>query len=366
MRLACVFLFCLGTAGSVLAAERLKIVYFHDEDRSSLQIRDLAFLDPERGMAVGALADSRGGKPKGVGLVTTDAGHTWTMIRLPAPAAWLFLDARAGWIGGNGRVWKTHDFGQTWKRVGKLDGVSRVFFVDAQRGWAVGARKSIFETGDGGEHWRPLPAAEQFKTTRDITVFNCIAFADAKHGFITGSARPPRRGMSPRLADWLDPESREREWPSTMLLLATRDGGQTWQESVTSVFGQVTRLRLAADGRGMALIEFRGEFPFPSEVIAMDLRTGSSQRVFRSKDRSVTDIALAGEVTWLAAVEPPGRLLRSPVPGKLKLLRSTDLSNWTEIDVDYRAVAGRAVCVLAGSTLWVGTDTGMLLRLEKE
>jgi hypothetical protein len=66
----------------------------------------------------------------------------------------------------------------------------------------------------------------------------------------------------------------------------------------------------------------------------------------------------------LAAVEPPGRLRSAPIPGKVKLLTSTDLKTWTEMAVDYRAVARRLV--LAGPDrehLWAATDTGMILRL---
>jgi hypothetical protein len=58
---------------------------------------------------------------------------------------------------------------------------------------------------------------------------------------------------------------------------------------------------------------------------------------------------------------------RTPVPGKLKILQSDDLTTWREMAVDFRAVARRAV--LAGPDaghLWVATDTGMVLRLEQE
>ena len=46
------------------------------------------------------------------------------------------------------------------------------------------------------------------------------------------------------------------------------------------------------------------------------------------------------------------------------MLTSTNLKDWTEMDVDYRAVARSLV--LAGpdpAHLWAATDTGMILRL---
>ncbi|MCL6508106.1 MAG: hypothetical protein K6T59_13900, partial [Bryobacteraceae bacterium] len=69
---------------------------------------------------------------------------------------------------------------------------------------------------------------------------------------------------------------------------------------------------------------------------------------------------------YLAAVEPAGKLRRSPVPGRLHILRSDDLTTWSEMPVDYRAVARRAVLAAAGrKDIWVATDTGMILRLEE-
>jgi hypothetical protein len=64
-------------------------------------------------------------------------------------------------------------------------------------------------------------------------------------------------------------------------------------------------------------------------------------------------------------VEPPGKLRSAPIPGKVKMLASADLKTWTEMAVDYRAVAQSLV--LAGPDpehLWAATDTGMILRLS--
>jgi hypothetical protein len=73
-----------------------------------------------------------------------------------------------------------------------------------------------------------------------------------------------------------------------------------------------------------------------------------------------------GPVAFLAAVEPPGRLNTVPIPGKVKMLKSVDLVDWKEMEVDYRATA--TTLVLAGPDpdhLWLATDTGMILHLVK-
>jgi hypothetical protein len=67
---------------------------------------------------------------------------------------------------------------------------------------------------------------------------------------------------------------------------------------------------------------------------------------------------------YLAAVEPPGKLNSLPIPGKVKMLTTLDFETWTEMEVDYKAVARSLV--LAGPDpdhQWAATDTGMILHL---
>ena len=111
---------------------------------------------------------------------------------------------------------------------------------------------------------------------------------------------------------------------------------------------------------------YADSFEWPSEVYRLDLATGKSTSVFKQKDRRVTDAALFPDGrAFLAAVEPPGRLRSAPIPGKVRILTSTNLKDWAEMAVDYRAVAQSLV--LAGPDadhLWAATDTGMILRLS--
>jgi hypothetical protein len=66
----------------------------------------------------------------------------------------------------------------------------------------------------------------------------------------------------------------------------------------------------------------------------------------------------------LAAVEPPGKSNQVPIPGKLKILKSSNLKVWLEMDVDYRAVGQRAILAAPDDRhIWVATDTGMILNL---
>jgi len=48
------------------------------------------------------------------------------------------------------------------------------------------------------------------------------------------------------------------------------------------------------------------------------------------------------------------------------MLKSSNLKVWEEMPVDYRAVAQRATLAAPDEHhLWVATDTGMILALEK-
>jgi hypothetical protein len=114
---------------------------------------------------------------------------------------------------------------------------------------------------------------------------------------------------------------------------------------------------------------FEDSFEVPSEVVLSGLYTGKSTTVFRDAARRVTDALLFdvsdGPQAYLAAVEPPGKLNSAPIPGKIKMLSSADMSTWSEMNVDYRAVA-RTV-MLAGpdaAHVWAATDTGMILHLQ--
>jgi hypothetical protein len=168
----------------------------------------------------------------------------------------------------------------------------------------------------------------------------------------------------------MEPEEsqKRREWPAVTILMETHDGGKSWSLSQTTLFGAITQVRLAPDGRGLGLVQFFESFLWPSEVFQFDWTTGKSSRVFRQKDRRVTDLVLSPDgAAYLAAIEPPGTLTQAPIPGKVKVLRSSNLTDWQEMQVDYRASARRVVLAAAGpGQLWAGTDTGMVLKLTTE
>jgi photosystem II stability/assembly factor-like uncharacterized protein len=353
-------------AGPAETSERWRVLYFYDELQSSLVINDFKFMTAERGIAAGFLLDKKG-KIKATAITTSDGGAHWTLVPLKeVPLSVFFLDENRGWMVGDKFLWSSADGGRTWLKLGELSDAVRVYFANQDRGWAVGEQKKVYETSDGGKTWNTVPAAAKPESTPERTVYNWIDFANPKVGIVTGWNQPPGRA-STRLPEWMNPTSTrfQRETPRVSIFLQTRDGGRTWDATTGSLFGHVTCVRLSPAGYGLGLIEFSEAFEWPSEVFRIDWTTGKSERVFRQKSRLVTDVALPPTGSaYLAGIEKVDKLLDSPVPGKLKIMRSDDWSNWQEMEVDYRATAHRAMLsAVDDRNIWVATDTGMILKL---
>jgi len=341
--------------------------YEHDVDNESLELVDLQFPSAQRGIAVGLRTIKTRTRP--VALVTSNGGKTWEWVNLDAPPVSLFfLDDSTGWVVTTKGLYQTVESGRSWKKQKAPKDILRVYFQTPERGWAIGLRKAFYETSDGGASWRRVEAAEKPEGRPEYTFYSWMTFANPKYGVVVGSSRPPRPGR--HLPIWLDPEgaSRRRELPALTIMLQTSDGGNTWQHSVASLFGQITRLRVLGP-RGLGLFEFQNRFVYPSEVVRVDMDKGKSETVFHRKDRAVTDvIAFPDGTAYLAGYEPVGEIAALPVPGKLRMLTSTDpdWKHWVEMPADYRAVANRVVLAASDAdNVWAATDTGMILKLEK-
>jgi len=348
-------------------AERWRRLYFYDELQSSLVINDFKFTSVHHGVAVGFLLD-KNEKIKPVALSSDDGGVHWTFAPLKeVPLSLFFVGDQQGWIVGDKAIWHSDDGGRAWRKLADLENAVRLYFLDNQHGFAVCEEKKVYETTDGGKQWNAVEAAAQPESNPDQTVYNWIDFAGSGSGIITGWNQPPGSSLM-RLPEWMNPSAARtrRETPRVSIFLQTRDGGKTWDASTGSLFGHVTCVRLSPAGFGLGLIEFTSAFDWPSEVFRIDSTTGASERAYREKNRLVTDIALPPTgPAYLAGIEKLDRLSDSPVPGKLKVLRSDDFANWQEMDVDYRATAHRAMLsAVDDRNIWVATDTGMILKLS--
>jgi len=355
------------TATHALPAGKWKLTYFHDEDKSSLVLNGIAASSPQCAVAIGAIRSA--GKAKPVAVVSADGGRSWTVHPLKsAPHSVQMLTSRLGFLAAEDGVWRTGDCGRTWERISRLKGIVRVHFLDERQGFAAGAPKKALRTSDGGQSWRDLEIENAPQADPERSVYANIAFTDDGFGMIGGWHKPRRPASPSGLPVWMDPESagERRQWPSLTLMLQTLDFGKTWRGFSSSILGQMTRIQLRGDV-GLTLVEFEQSFDWPCEVYRIHIRGGESSRIFREKDRAITDIALPpGGSALLAGFEPVGSLHQLPVPGKVRILGSEDLRTFHEFPVDYRAVARRVWLAAppSGPPL-AATDTGMILRLDE-
>jgi len=361
--------------------QRWSIQYFYDKAGETLVIEDLAFPSAQRGIAIGAVVDDTAPKkPKYTELLTSDGGAHWTLSPIKeAPRSLFFLNESTGWMVTDDGIWFTEESGASWKKISeqrkpdKKIGltppgglITRVWFLDVQHGFAAGLQKTVLETHDGGKTWTPVAAAGEPSANPAHTAYSQIAFDGPKLGLIVGNSTPPRAD-DPKFPSWMEPERavKRRQVPTLTLLLNTADAGATWKTQTAPLFGTVSSVRLQGI-LGLAVFAFNESFEWPTEVYRLELSNGQTESVFKQKDRRVTDCALfAGPRAFLAAVEPPGRLNSVPIPGKVRILTSSDLMQWTEMAVDYKANARSLV--LAGPDAghqWAATDTGMILHLN--
>jgi len=347
-----------------LAAQRWEKSFFYDQDKSGMVFTDMAAPSALRAVAVGYITNGKHEEP--VSIVTSDAGEHWERLPLKEmPVSLFFLNESLGWLVTANGLLRTEDAGRTWQRLPTPPAdILRVWFQDEKNGWAVGAPKAILETHDGARHWKPV-ALKEPPGDAAHSAYTWIAFANPETAMISGWNIPERRwaGETP---DWVDPRSAllRSDLPHLSYAAWTRDAGKTWTANAASLFGEMERVRLLPDGRGLGLTVYSQGFRFPSEVFRLDWHTGKSSSIFRVPDVAISDIWLSPNGTaYLAGTTVQGKL-RDVIPGKVRVLSSDNYSAWKEMQVDYRAEGHRAILAVAGGApLWVATDMGMILKL---
>ena len=347
------------------SAEKWRMQYFYDREESSVAFTDIACPSAQRCVAAGVLQEGK--RDKGVVVVTSDGGATWQVEDVKEhPLSLFFLNENKGWMVTDRGIWETDETGRGWKKIKDAKDIERVCFVTANHGWAVGAPKLVLETTDAGHKWTTVAEAEKAPTAPDNTVYHWITFPNPKQGLIVGSWQLPR---NPReIPDWMAPDRAKyrHEYPSTTIILQTIDGGTTWTQLSRSMEGLLTRFRFGKGDYGLALIEYPSSADVASELFKMDLKAAKNTSIYREPSRVVRDFAVLPDGdAIIAATERQGKFNALPIPGKLKMMRSGSLTSWIDMDVDYRAVAGRATIAAADAhNVWVATDTGMILKLQ--
>lgn len=143
---------------------------------------------------------------------TTDGGLTWRGVFGARSSVLIgmltitFVGEGTGWAGG-GAIMKTSDGGQTWETQLNPAVVRKFFFLDEQRGFAVGGT-SVVKTVDGGSSWIDIsPDDERVRDLRNAYFF------DENAGWAIGLGHEVTEGSSIF---------------QNSVLLKTTDGGANW------------------------------------------------------------------------------------------------------------------------------------------
>jgi photosystem II stability/assembly factor-like uncharacterized protein len=270
--------FCLDPQTGWIAGKQGTILATHDggdtwvlqDSRVSADLFSVYFVDRRRGWAAG---------DNGTIVATTDGGDTWRVqregdrIRLVATR---FVNPLVGWAAGGTNVLvrfqsanlvsqsdkstllRTIDGGRTWQPhdAGTDSMIQGLYFEDEQHGWAVGDDGAVITTSDGGVTWRPRPVP----TNNDLKV---VFFVNPTTGWIAGKS----------------------------VLLATRDGGESWQQEIGLPVWKVFPPDFTAGGalkdgayvagkpESLLLATLSRAAPYVEELSQEDTATGVALRV---------------------------------------------------------------------------------------
>jgi hypothetical protein len=357
----------LGSLTTLRAAERWKIQYLYDQAGSNFDIRDIACPSAQRCVATGVIT-GQNDRQQGAVVLTSDGGRHWSRYEVKEqPLSLFFLDDNSGWMVTDRGLWSTVEGGRTWNKVATRKGILQTHFLDANHGYIAGTPGLLDETVDGGKTWTSLPEAASATVNARAVSYDSITF-QGPHGIIVGEIDPS--APAPKAAK--GSPATERQPPGRhAIILETRDGGKKWTTSSIALEADLGRLRISKEGLVLVLVVYTNAHArLASAVFQVPLGQSQPRLIFGERHRAATDVALldyGGGV--LVAVEPPGNAPQVPIPGKLKILESHNLTPgedalWQEMDVDYRAVAQVAVVAVADTHhIWVATDTGAILGL---
>ncbi len=358
------FLLLLIPLFSCLGAEKFSLRYFYDKEDENLSLIKMQWLSDQRAIAIGVLEEPR--RVQGVTLQTGDGGNTWQIQKFKEiPQDLFFLDDSFGWIATDKGVWHTEEGGRSWKKLRSQKGILAIHFHDSRNGILAGVPKLIMKTSDGGRKWTKVNEADSPSTRKENTAYTVISFFDQKVGQVIGFSSRSRNRKFP---DWMDPEDalKQKQRPAALLLLATSDAGNSWRVDTASIFGRVIQARFLPDRTSLTVFKFDEAFQFPGEVF--HLGSSKGDRVYREKGKLPTDVLVSGGgKNYLGVIELPTQLPNAPIPGRVQVYRSDakSLTHWSEIPVDYRAVANEIhLAEKPDGSIWAITDHGMILELR--
>lgn len=235
-----------------------------------------------------------------------------------------FVDAEHGWaVGAKGTILATSDAGATWvpQESGVDATVVDVSFVDPLRGWAAVEDGTVLVTQDGGQAW-----TRQFNTTGGGMA--AISFADASHGWAVGGQ-------------------------GSETVLRTSDAGASWQADSLQIEGDYPWQLAPVDvERCWLLAEWDVGEAAGVDIFWTDNAGLRWRRVSEVTGQSVHAMTFADAKTgWLAGWG--GRVLRSSDGGR----------RWIQQETGSQAYLA-AIVALDEARVWAVGDGGTILATQ--
>ena len=185
-------------------------------------LNEVVFANSEHGWAVGVVQEH--GTVQGIIYVTLDGGQNWSVQYLAGQRSGSlsrvkFIDARVGWAIGEDVVLHTTDGGEHWaeQRHDKGDYLFDIISVSPVDLWMVGGNGLLLHTVDGGTTWQRsgLPPKWQREW------FSRVLFIDNLRGWVVGD---------------------------NGLILATTNGGKSWQLESTGKSAYLRAITVTSTG----------------------------------------------------------------------------------------------------------------------
>jgi len=234
-----------------------------EDYEAKVDLRGIAFLDDNRGWAVG---DS------GTILKTADGGHTWVQQPMPEPpdsveerfrgrmqgaqlVRVFVADENTVWILGSGAVLVSRDAGATWAyvNIGTRNRVTNGVFLSADVGFVVGDNGTALGTWDGGETWDSVAAGRRARAGDNRTTYEAIGFMSPDVGWIVGSSGT-YRSTNDGGKTWAEPEGVDFDAGENMFGVACLSETEAW-----AVGQEATLLHTSDAGEYWERIENDGE-----------------------------------------------------------------------------------------------------------
>ncbi len=194
----------------------------------------------------------------GTMLKTTDGGSTWAALNT-LTAGFIqeiqFFDANNGWFKANNQFYRTTNGGTTWSLMSTVNTnitgyPSASFMKNMSEGVFVSGNSNIAQTTDGAVTWTPISSAPSLG-------FNDVHFTSASTGFAVGFgvlAKTTNGGEqwamttipSNSYYDIFFANATHgwtvgyNQWSTGGAILATTDGGQTWQPQASRLLNYPT------------------------------------------------------------------------------------------------------------------------------